>query len=153
MMSHRSAVWLNKAVSKDGVTKIMVRAIEALKGVKFDTIAFRGISGALIAPILAHKLKKEIALVRHPRAHTHSDYKYEGYLKIKRYIIVDDLVCTGKTATEIIRAVRREIPDAKFVGIYLYYQNNGLERPGLHTPDMTSGLIERIKIRMNGESL
>jgi orotate phosphoribosyltransferase-like protein len=152
-MSHDSASWLNQAVCKDGVSQIVKDAVKALKGVDFDTIAFRGISGALVAPIVAHKLKKEIALVRKPEEKTHSYCKYEGHLSIERYVIIDDLVCSGETIAATVLKVRSLVPGAKFVGVYLYHRSTGGEQPGFYTPDMKVKLFDSIRNHMNGESL
>jgi adenine/guanine phosphoribosyltransferase-like PRPP-binding protein len=152
-MSHTSASWLNRAVRKDGVSQIVKDSVKALKHIDFDTVAFRGISGALVAPIVAHKLKKEIALVRKPGQGSHSNHSYEGYLGIERFVIIDDLVCTGETIAATILKIRSQVPGAKFVGVYLYHTSIGYESPGFYTPDMSMKLFDRIKNYMNGESL
>ncbi len=125
MSTHASAEWLDDAVRKNGVTRIVKKAVAALKDIDFDTIVFRGMSGALIAPIVAHVLGKEIVMLRKPEAQTHSSYKYEGYLNVQRYIIIDDFVSTGSTVGEIVSRMRDMVADVKFVGLYIYYGTHG----------------------------
>lgn len=76
---------------------------------KFDTIAFRGVSGALVAPILAHKMKKDLISVRKNTddSHVRPRHKIEGNIGTESYIIVDDFICTGNT----IQAIANEVYD------------------------------------------
>ena len=88
---------------------------------KFNAIAFRGISGALIAPVIAHSLKKEIIAVRKSEKR-HSSSKVEGVGKTTtaNYIIIDDLIDSGKTMRDIIDAITKANPRYNLVGIILY---------------------------------
>jgi phosphoribosylpyrophosphate synthetase len=61
-------------------------------------------SGALIAPIVAHELNKPIVLVRKPKEDNHSGYPVEG-VEFKTYIIIDDFIETGATIRSIILAL------------------------------------------------
>src|ERR1700676_3614538 len=67
-------------------------AVPLVKKYDFQSFAFRGISGALIAPLLAHKTEKTLIVVRKPKPDesSHSGYPVEGDLNAQRYIIVDD---------------------------------------------------------------
>jgi hypothetical protein len=103
----------------------------------FDTIVFRGMSGALLAPLVAQTLKKELLMVRKDDG-THSSYKVEGNLATKRYIILDDLICTGETLKHIFSTLHREgvsqvegssrpqfdLRNAECVGIVLYHSGS-----------------------------
>lgn len=91
-------------------------AERALRTHEFDTLAFRGMSGAFIGPALAAKLKKEMILVRKNDG-SHSPYVTEGYKAASRYIIVDDFIDSGETKRRIIEAVQQFAPDANFVGL------------------------------------
>ena len=91
-------------------------AIEALRTKRFDSLAFRGLSGAIIAPPVAIALKKNLILVRKPEEETHSDYLVEGNSSSKKYIIIDDFVSSGKTARAIIEAIATFAPQAKCLG-------------------------------------
>jgi hypothetical protein len=70
----------------------------------FDTIAFSGYSGAVLGPMLAMRLDKNMLLVRKDTDSTHSSYLIEGTLH-SRYIIADDLVCSGATAMRIQKSI------------------------------------------------
>lgn len=83
----------------------------------YDTIAFSGMSGAMIGPILAMRLGKEMVLVRKPKDDTHSSHKVEGYPDVTNYIIVDDFTCTGDTAERIQREMYKFAPNAKCLGV------------------------------------
>lgn len=84
---------------------------------EYDTLAFSGYSGALIGPILALAMGKDMVLVRKPSDVRTSSYNVEGYRDIKKYIIVDDFVCSGDTAKRIIKGVKLFAPDAKCLGV------------------------------------
>jgi hypoxanthine phosphoribosyltransferase len=119
---------------------IIKRLIEEIykSSLEFDSIVFRGMSGAVIAPSIADKLNKDLILCRKSEErHSFHDIEYVGS-NIGSYIIIDDLICSGKTIlaiTEMIDAewhtketVRKrnypnekEIPRPKCVGIFLYH--------------------------------
>ena len=87
---------------------------------KFDAIVMSGYSMALIAPCIADALHKPLILVRKEEEDCASSYRVEGTV-CKRYIIIDDLVCSGET----LKRIQRKIGDhfysgAKLVGLYLY---------------------------------
>lgn len=72
----------------------------------FDTIAFRGMSGALVAPSIAAKLEKDVILVRKQGA-SHSSRICEGRVNAKRYVIIDDFVEYGTTVLNIISEIKK----------------------------------------------
>jgi|SRR5579864_2987186 len=140
-MKHDSAPWMRDAVTREGVTRIVADAVEKLRDLNFDTIAFRGMSGALIAPIIAHQLGKEIAMIRKEGVTTHSVCSYEGYKEVKRYVIVDDFVSTGDTIAKIMEAMRRHNGSGiKLAAVYTYY---GIwsSKAGLHIPGVSESTI------------
>jgi len=79
----------------------MIRKASILRS--FSSIAFRGMSGALIVPALALCLRKHITLVR--KEASHSNYAVEGCVGGKGFIIVDDLISTGDTIEKILQAI------------------------------------------------
>lgn len=81
--------------------------------VKFDAIAFRGLSGALVAPSIAIMMNKHLLAVRKTGDTDHSKYRVEGYMGCP-YIIVDDLIESGETMETIIDAVG-SFPEAIFL--------------------------------------
>ena len=107
---------------------------------KFDTIVFSGMSGAIFAPVLALRLKKEIIMVRkesdkYPT--THSEYRVEGYIKVQRYIIVDDFISSGASAKYMTDQIREHFnSDAKCVGIYSYDMGKFYETTDYRVEDL-----------------
>ena len=91
-------------------------------GVYFDSIACCGISGLLVAPIVAEKIKKNLIIVRKKNDTRYSPFQYEGVVP-KRYIIIDDLICSGKTVNHIIETIQEDCPNAKCVGIYCFMKD------------------------------
>lgn len=92
-------------------------AVSALRDYKFDTVAFRGMSGAIIGPSVAMALNKSMLLVRKPEDTTHSSLKVEGDWAARRYIIVDDFVESGGTRDAIKEAIAAVAPKAKCLGV------------------------------------
>jgi hypoxanthine phosphoribosyltransferase len=94
----------------DSVKKIIPQAAKLLKGMKFDAIAFRGMSGCLFAAPLSLRLRKPLLMVRKPCAcpsSTHTKMKVEGDINAQTYIIVDDFIGTGRTVREIISTLQQ----------------------------------------------
>lgn len=130
-MSHEPYVrsdYLHTALSPGYVQKFLKSVVPFTKKYQFDAIAFRGMSGALLAPILALKTKKSLIMVRKPKGRDeasgdHSWYRVEGDVEAKRYLILDDFMCSGNTVFTIIRDVSRFAPDARCIGA-LFYKNH-----------------------------
>jgi len=120
-------------VNKNERNKVLNKCRRVLKEFDdFDTIAFSGNSGSLMSFPLAHRLNKEIMVVRKPRE-TESAYSclmVEGIIPFnRRIIIIDDFVSTGKTIRYIVNTIKEEdkksnngITTCEFVGILLYNQ-------------------------------
>ena len=105
------------APERDKHVKAAIKVLEKFKK-QFDTIAFCGMSGALIAPQIAAHLKKELIMVRKKGDKRHSYHSVEGYADVKKYIIVDDFIDEGKTAKHIQRMIFDNVnPDAKCLGL------------------------------------
>jgi hypothetical protein len=90
----------------------------------FDAIAFRGMSGALVAPIVGYLLGKPVVLVRRGE-NSHSKYLVEGLHEVNRYIIIDDLISSGTTINTILQMMRNRhesefLTPHECVGIFLY---------------------------------
>lgn len=92
---------------------------------EFDAIAFRGMSGALIAPEIARRLNKGLIMVRKQTEDSHSSYKAEGLLGC-RYVIVDDMIASGDTVKAIQKTIRAEedenaiCPRSQCVGLWMH---------------------------------
>jgi|GEM_PF-3585291 hypothetical protein len=91
---------------------------------KFDAIAFRGMSGAVVAPAVAAKLGKPLILVRKDCENSHSSSMVEGCEKDQcEYIIIDDFVCSGATIKATIDMIDEEFGGGynySCVGVFLY---------------------------------
>jgi orotate phosphoribosyltransferase-like protein len=113
---HDCASHLDPLINVD-LLKVTVRnVIKAIKLLelenKFDAIAFRGLSGSLIAPVVALKLGKTLLAVRKGEE-CHSSRQVEGDLGADRYIIIDDFVSSGETVNKIRKAIIRRVKDFK----------------------------------------
>jgi len=88
----------------------------------FDAIAVRGMSGALVVHEVAARLNKNIILVRKDVLR-YTPFKVEGP-KDGRYVILDDLICTGATIRNICEDIRSNLCEhSRCVGIYLWLDN------------------------------
>lgn len=108
-------------------SKAVEKAIKALSKHNFDSIAFMGMSGALVAPTIASRMNKELLMVRKKDEKRHSSFDVEGYSISKRFVIVDDFVCSGETVTYILDQIKEFAPDSICIGIL---EINPLVRPG-----------------------
>lgn len=115
---YRASMYIYAFVKPQLLKQCIERTVRALKPQldKFDAIAFTGMSGCLIGPPVAMALGKEVIMVRKPDTSTHSGYEVEGDYNAKRYIIIDDFRQTGETENRIVHAIKRDIPDAEYVG-------------------------------------
>lgn len=98
--------------------KQVIKMIKAC-GLKFDAIACRGVSGLLIAPIVAMRLNKTLIVVRKGKK-THSYYVVEGDHAAERYLILDDFIESGDTVRVIGEDIHKVNEDAKCVGFIAY---------------------------------
>lgn len=101
--------------------KIIIKAVCDLRKIsnEFDSIACCGTSGLMVVPQVAELLNKNIVLVRKKNDKCYSDFAVEG-VKPFRYIILDDLICSGNTVRHIQRSIRNEYDRAKCIGLYCY---------------------------------
>jgi hypothetical protein len=112
--------------------KTIIKDLTALiKGSKidFDAIALRGLSGAMIAPVIADKLNKPLIICRKDDGH-HSNLSIEYADKFGDFIIIDDLISSGDTICHIMKMIDDEwkklvqkdgaIKRPRCVGIFLY---------------------------------
>lgn len=117
----RSATWLHPILRSGGLKAEVKRAVDTIKIIKFDAIAFTGLSGAVLASAVALRMNKLMYCVRKSGESRHSDNEVEGPLGCLRYVIIDDMIMTGTTVRRIINQVRLHSDSmAKLVGIWLY---------------------------------
>ena len=98
---------------------------------QFDSIAFRGMSGALLGPPLAMRLNKGMLLVRKSNDNSHSSFRVEGFIGCKRYVIVDDFVSSKNTINNIVECIYNNIgTEAVCVGVLevTYLSQEDIER-------------------------
>ena len=137
-MSHQPCIisdYLRSALNPDSVKLFMKTAPSFVQQFNFEAIAFRGMSGALLAPILAYKTGKTLLMVRKPktlddgRNQDHSNFRVEGDRATKRYLILDDFMCSGNTIWSIIREIRFWAPEARCIGALFYSELLNFGRP------------------------
>ena len=115
--------------------KIIIKAVCDLRKIsdQFDSIICCGVSGLMVVPQIAELLDKHIVVIRKPDEKCYSDFPMEGVTPF-RYIIVDDLVCSGSTIKHIKHTIYEDCPKARCVGVYCYM------------PDQCSYGTENVKI-------
>lgn len=101
--------------------KVIIKAVCDLRKISdtFDSIVCCGTSGLLVVPQIAELLDKHIVIIRKKSDKCYSEFLMEGVTPF-RYIIVDDLICSGNTVRYIKRSIKEECPRANCVGVYCY---------------------------------
>lgn len=103
--------------------------------VQVDTVVGRGLSGAMIVPVLARYLGCDFLVVRKRGDGTHAGSRMEGALG-ERWAFVDDFYSTGETFKETWKAIEGQLDSPyswrddeknmrrklRFVGGLFYYQ-------------------------------
>jgi adenine/guanine phosphoribosyltransferase-like PRPP-binding protein len=125
--------YIQDALAPDTRARIIEDAMEKLEPIAdtFDAVAFQGMSGAVIAPIIADRLGKGLIFVRkgdsfeelgynYDRGPRHSNLEVEGVCGEVRYLIVDDFIAGGNTVQRIALKIWEVNRAAKCVGIYLW---------------------------------
>jgi adenine/guanine phosphoribosyltransferase-like PRPP-binding protein len=102
---------------------LVAGADRALAGTRFDTLAGSGLSGALVIPVLARALGKNILIVRKPGDSHHATSIAEGRLG-DSWVFADDLINSGETFHRVKAAIeelgREHGIQPEFRGAYLY---------------------------------
>ena len=103
-------------VSPQQQKAIIDRLVECIhdSGEQFEAIAFRGFSGALVAPMIAVMLEKKLIAVRKTEESSHAYGSIEGHADSSSYVIVDDFMDSGRTVEAIIDALSGKKPTALF---------------------------------------
>jgi len=111
-------------LNKNVRNKVIFDAIESLIKIEkqFDTIACCGTSGLLVVPQISEILKKNILVVRKRNEQRYSPFAYEGAVP-EKYIIIDDLICSGKTVKHIINTISEDCTRAKCLGVYVFFKD------------------------------
>ena len=101
---------------------IVATVVRELKGVDFDALAVRGVSGLIMAPIVAYLLNKHVIVVRKEKTEefSHASQRVESPIATGKYIVFDDFTGSGKTAKEIMKQVGISCPSLVCVGGYCW---------------------------------
>lgn len=83
-------------------------------------IAGRGNSGIPLASIVSYKMNLPMIAARRDRHEGHDNRATNGYIGDGDYIIVDDLIASGHTVSQIVNAAREAGCKGKCGGIILY---------------------------------
>jgi hypothetical protein len=142
----------------DLLPKLVDDCLVALQAVEFDTLAFIGNSGAVLAPILSYELQKELLMVRKSGGNdgSNSGMWVEGNLLAKRVVVVDDLICSGRTMGQMMHALRyvknTRSDRLKIVGLLLHMDRvfdltvpgGARTAPVLHLPKIDGYSFQRM---------
>lgn len=117
--------YMRCVLSPEGLRKNVDRVVAALTPWKdeFDCIAFRGMSGTLVASPVTYLMDKYPLMVRKADGN-HSSRVVEGPDNLSRYVIVDDFICSGNTIAVIENMVKEHNQQANCVAICLYNGDN-----------------------------
>ena len=110
--------------------KIVMESVSRLRHIEgLDSIVVCGTSGLLVGPQVAEILDKNLVIVRkkHETKSSYSDFDTEG-VHPSRYIIFDDLCCSGRTVTHILRTLNKEYNRIHCLGAYFYLQDQSAYR-------------------------
>lgn len=142
--SYVHANYLGDLVRTDDLRSNIKAVCDALQAFDFDAVAFTGVSGMLLGPSIAMQMNKTMLVVRKevaidvcdPNAYCHSSLYVEGDYGARRYVVVDDLTCTGKTFNMIQRRIKAALPEAQCIGMRTVWDvtRGRPGMPSLHPP-------------------
>lgn len=146
--------YLEYAFKREKIDKFLRNASNLAKQYDFQAFAFRGMSGSLIAPLLAYKMRKSLLAVRKPKhcdapeSQSHSFLHVEGDEAASRYIIIDDFTSSGATVRAILEGISEFAPEAKCLGC-IYFRGPMLYNEKVHLD--YAGKIPDLCIKNPGE--
>jgi len=119
----RHSPYLSEAITDQ--TRIIEQAEMSLEDVEFEGFIGMGLSGSMVAPLLAYALGKRFAIVRKkssPRSHSATPEGIESGLKDgDRWLFCDDFISTGETRKTVIDRIKtHHVGEVTYVGDYLY---------------------------------
>lgn len=119
MFKQRSASYLNGAITR--INEIVKTAERKLSSVEFDGFVGTGLSGTMVAPVLAFAMGKRFAIVRKADdvGHHSSGTVESGLNPEDRWVFVDDFLSSGKTRQRVIDAME-DHQSVEYIGDYLY---------------------------------
>lgn len=121
----KCASHLTKALTPETLRWLVPQIVKKLSAYEFDAIACRGLSGVLVAPMVALAMNKTLLIIRN-HLDCHSAHMVEGDYGARRYVILDDFASSGNTVEKIVKEISVEIPEARCLGLceYLWMQEN-----------------------------
>lgn len=100
---------------------------------EYDSLAFTGLSGAVLAPAIALAVGKQLIAVRKPDdTNNHAGQRVEGNVDTKAYIIIDDLQASGTTARRVKAGIKKWAPKAKCLGVLELIDYGGYPRSSVN---------------------
>lgn len=119
----QGAAHTSKLLNHKYRNRIIMTTYSYLKklNIDYDAIACCGTSGLMIVPQIAELLTKNIIVVRKDLK-GYSKFYVEGPYT-KKYIIIDDLICSGDTIKHILTSINRESSRSKCMGVYSYIKD------------------------------
>lgn len=105
--------------------RYIAATVKALKnsGLEFRSIVCTGLSGMMIAPVVAERLGARLVIVRKDESSHGSDIETSGI--IGSYIILDDFIETGATLDRVIEKINDNgYLMGECVGAFLYRQDS-----------------------------
>ena len=102
--------------------KIIMECVGRLRSVDHDCIVVCGTSGLMVGPQVSEILQKNLVIVRKQHDSSYSNFCIEGAYS-PRFVILDDLICSGKTIDYILRVINNEYYRIECVGAYFYLQD------------------------------
>ena len=115
-----TTVLLNHAKRNSFINKAIIN-LESITN-EFDTIACCGTSGLLVVAKIAELLDKNILIIRKKNESKYSPFLYEGVIP-EKYIIIDDLICSGNTVKHILNTIKNESPNSICIGVYVFLKD------------------------------
>lgn len=106
------------------VRQMLPRVRKLKKALKFNTLAVCGHSGIVIGSIISYRTGIPLLIVRKTGDKCNDSHEINGQIPSKcKYLIIDDLIDTGRTIRRIIKKIKsatykETIP----VGILLYFR-------------------------------
>lgn len=107
------------------VNKVVREIRKIHKKTKINAIAFTGSSGAALAYPVSYITGIPLLCIRKSTKDNHYRNRLEGHVNPKNYIIIDDIIATGRTVKSIRKAIAKESPKSKLLNVVLYNQFGG----------------------------
>lgn len=91
---------------------------------EFDVIVCTGVSGVTFGSALAYSMDKILTVVRKEHEQNHSGRTVEGIpTEPFKYLFVDDLIDSGTTLVNVLRALDQHQNSGTCIGGYCYHTN------------------------------